>query len=110
VDLIVILDQWGSYRIERSEIYDSQRIGNFKVNTLLSREMKTFIKTAACFPHRITDDMRASVMKDFKMSEKIHVMLLIMEARLQASLLYFTRALTNHYSQAQRAIQPKRLD
>ncbi|EPB74107.1 PA26 p53-induced protein [Ancylostoma ceylanicum] len=81
-----------------------------KVNTLLSREMKTFVKTAACFPHRITDDMRASVMKDFKMSEKIHVMLLIMEARLQASLLYFTRALTNHYSQAKRASQPKRLD
>ncbi|KAK6725844.1 hypothetical protein RB195_004270 [Necator americanus] len=81
-----------------------------KVNTLLSREMKTFVKTAACFPHRITDDMRASVMKDFKISEKIHVMLLIMEARLQASLLYFTRALTNHYSQTKRATQPKRLD
>ncbi|RCN30364.1 hypothetical protein ANCCAN_23861 [Ancylostoma caninum] len=36
--------------------------------------MKTFIKTAACFPHRITDDMRASVMKDFKMSEKFECM------------------------------------
>ncbi|VDL75911.1 unnamed protein product [Nippostrongylus brasiliensis] len=42
-----------------------------KVNTLLSRDMKTFVKTAACFPHRITEDMRASVMKDFKMSEKV---------------------------------------
>ncbi|KHJ94942.1 PA26 p53-induced protein [Oesophagostomum dentatum] len=81
-----------------------------KVNTLLSREMKTFVKTAACFPHRITDEMRASVMKDFKLSEKIHVMLLITEARLQASLLYFTRALTNHYSRAKRSSQPKPLD
>uniref|UniRef100_A0A0K0DBI6 Sestrin-like protein n=1 Tax=Angiostrongylus cantonensis TaxID=6313 RepID=A0A0K0DBI6_ANGCA len=82
-----------------------------KVNTLLSRDMKTFVKTAACFPHRITEDMRESVMKDFKMSEKIHVMLLIMEARLQASVLYFARALTNHYSRTKRAIQqPKRLD
>ncbi|WKX89155.1 hypothetical protein Q1695_008647 [Nippostrongylus brasiliensis] len=81
-----------------------------KVNTLLSRDMKTFVKTAACFPHRITEDMRASVMKDFKMSEKIHVMMLIMEARLQASALYFTRALTNHYSRAKKSLQPKRLD
>ncbi|KJH46168.1 PA26 p53-induced protein [Dictyocaulus viviparus] len=82
-----------------------------KVNTLLSRDMKTFIKTAACFPHRITEDMRESVMKDFKTSEKIHVMLLIMEARLQASVLYFTRALTNHYSHTKKATQPpKRLD
>lgn len=47
------------------------------MNTLLSREMKTFVKTAACFPHRITDDMRASVMKDFKMSEKVNVLVVI---------------------------------
>ncbi|KAK5969517.1 Sestrin [Trichostrongylus colubriformis] len=83
-----------------------------KVNTLLSREMKTFVKMAACYPHRISEDIRASVMKDFKMSEKIHVMLLIMEARLQASMLYFTRGLTNHYSRAKKSslCQPKRLD
>ncbi|VDO04310.1 unnamed protein product, partial [Haemonchus placei] len=81
-----------------------------KVNTLLSREMKTFVKMAACYPHRITEDARASVMKDFKMSEKIHVMLLIMEARLQASMLYFTRGLTNHYSRVKKPNQPKRLD
>nr|CDJ83174.1 PA26 p53-induced protein (sestrin) domain containing protein [Haemonchus contortus] len=65
---------------------------------------------AACYPHRITEDARASVMKDFKMSEKIHVMLLIMEARLQASMLYFTRGLTNHYSRVKKPNQPKRLD
>lgn len=54
-------------RVETAEIYRVQ------VNTLLSRDMKTFVKTAACFPHRITEDMRASVMKDFKMSEKVRV-------------------------------------
>ncbi|CAJ0956593.1 unnamed protein product, partial [Mesorhabditis belari] len=74
-----------------------------EVNTMLSREMKTFIKTVACFPHRVTDSLRNGVMVDFKASEKVHVMLMIMESRLQAALLYFTRALTNYYASDRRS-------
>ncbi|CAJ0568181.1 unnamed protein product, partial [Mesorhabditis spiculigera] len=67
-----------------------------EVNTMLSKEMKTFIKTVACYPHRVTEALRTSVMTDFKNSEKVHVMLMVMEARLQSELLYFTRTLTNY--------------
>lgn len=64
-----------------------------EVNVMLSREMKTFIKTICCFPDTTTPALRQSVMVDFKLSEKVHVVLMIMEARLQAELIYFFRAL-----------------
>uniref|UniRef100_A0A915Q481 Uncharacterized protein n=1 Tax=Setaria digitata TaxID=48799 RepID=A0A915Q481_9BILA len=64
-----------------------------EVNAMLSREVKTFIKTTCCNPHQMTDSLRQSVLVDFKSSEKVHVLLLLMEARLQAELIYFFRAL-----------------
>uniref|UniRef100_A0A183DMV7 AAA_lid_11 domain-containing protein n=1 Tax=Gongylonema pulchrum TaxID=637853 RepID=A0A183DMV7_9BILA len=42
-----------------------------EVNVMLSREMKTFIKTICCFPDRTTSALRQSVMVDFKSSEKV---------------------------------------
>uniref|UniRef100_F1KYV7 Sestrin-3 n=1 Tax=Ascaris suum TaxID=6253 RepID=F1KYV7_ASCSU len=64
-----------------------------EVNMMLSREMKTFIKTICCFPDKTTASLRQSVMVDFQPSEKVHVLLMIMEARLQAELIYLFRAL-----------------
>lgn len=91
-----------------------------EVNVMLTKAMKTFIKTACCYPERVTEALRSSVMTDFKLSEKVrnfsnilnskkvisprctsnpsdffqvHVILMVMEARLQAELLYFLRAL-----------------
>ncbi|EJD73737.1 hypothetical protein LOAG_18860 [Loa loa] len=64
-----------------------------EVNVMLDRKMKTFIKMTCCHPHEITDSLRQSVMIDFKSSEKVHVLLIMMEARLQAELIYFFRAL-----------------
>uniref|UniRef100_A0A0R3RJ38 NR LBD domain-containing protein n=1 Tax=Elaeophora elaphi TaxID=1147741 RepID=A0A0R3RJ38_9BILA len=64
-----------------------------EVNVMLNRKMKTFIKTTCCYPHEMTDSLRQSVMIDFKSSEKVHVLLIVMEARLQAELIYFFRAL-----------------
>lgn len=80
------------------------------VNQLLSREMKTFVKTVACFPHRLTDELRASVMPDFKLSEKVHVVMMIMEARLQASMLWYTRTITNYYAAQNRNAATRQLD
>ncbi|VDN87714.1 unnamed protein product [Brugia pahangi] len=60
---------------------------------MLNRKMKTFIKMTCCHPHQITDSLRQSVMIDFRSSEKVHVLLIMMEARLQAELIYFFRAL-----------------
>lgn len=64
-----------------------------EVNKLISRPMKTFIKTACCFPERMTDRLRSSVMVDFHHSERIHVNMMIMEARLQAAMLYLLRGI-----------------
>lgn len=72
-------------------------ICDFQVNEMLSRPMKTFIKNTTCFPDRMTAELRKSVMEDFSLSEKLHVLLLCIEARSQTSILYFTRALTNYY-------------
>ncbi|PAV82819.1 hypothetical protein WR25_21991 [Diploscapter pachys] len=67
-----------------------------EVNTLLNREMKSFIKIIGATPSRATDEMRDSVMPEFKMSEKVHVYLLVMEAHLETNLLHFARAIVNY--------------
>ncbi|CAB3407909.1 unnamed protein product [Caenorhabditis bovis] len=82
----------GLYGI-RYDDYDYSR-----VNVLIDKATKSFIKTAACFPHKLTTEL-AHVMSCFKTSEKIHVVIIVMEARLQAILLHFTRALCNYNAQ-----------
>ncbi|CAD6194748.1 unnamed protein product [Caenorhabditis auriculariae] len=69
-----------------------------EVNVLLDRPTKTFIKHVACSPHKLNEDLRHNVMNGFKISEKVHVILMVIEARLQATMLHFTRALTNFYT------------
>jgi len=49
-----------------------------------------------CYPDRVTKDDCESVMREFKYSEKIHVTLMILEARMQAELLYALRALMKY--------------
>uniref|UniRef100_A0A3B3Q9W2 Sestrin 4 n=1 Tax=Paramormyrops kingsleyae TaxID=1676925 RepID=A0A3B3Q9W2_9TELE len=63
--------------------YDDYDYG--EVNQLLERELKLYIKAVACFP-----DITRSPLPS------IHINLLIMEARLQAELLYALRAITQH--------------
>ncbi|CAD6226449.1 GSCOCG00005829001-RA-CDS [Cotesia congregata] len=66
------------------------------VNQLLERSLKTFIKNAVCYPERVTKRDYDRVMKEFKHSEKVHVNLMILEARMQAELLYALRAIMQH--------------
>lgn len=68
-----------------------------EVNQLVERSLKAFIKTACCFPERLTKRDCDKVMKEFLHSEKIHVNLMILEARMQAELMYALRALM-HYT------------
>lgn len=63
-----------------------------EVNELLTRDLKTYIKTVCCFPSRVRKEDCDRVMPEFWRSEKIHVNLMITEARMQASLLYALRA------------------
>lgn len=65
-----------------------------QINQLLERNLKMFLKTVACYPERLScTDPNLAIMKGFQQSEKIHVMILVLEARLQAELLHALRAL-----------------
>ncbi|XP_060105398.1 sestrin-1-like isoform X2 [Heteronotia binoei] len=67
-----------------------------EVNHLLERILKLYIKTVTCSPEKMNPEMFERFWKQFKHSEKVHMNLLILEARLQAELLYALRAIT-HY-------------
>lgn len=62
-----------------------------EVNQLLERSLKMFIKTACCFPERITKQDYDNILSELHHSEKVHVNLMILEARNQAELLYALR-------------------
>ncbi|KAG7484207.1 hypothetical protein MATL_G00046840 [Megalops atlanticus] len=74
--------------------YDDYDYG--EVNQLLERELKLYIKTVACFPDATRSPPCPVSWAPLKPDEKVHVNLLIMEARLQAELLYALRAITQH--------------
>uniref|UniRef100_A0A673LPW6 Sestrin-2-like n=1 Tax=Sinocyclocheilus rhinocerous TaxID=307959 RepID=A0A673LPW6_9TELE len=74
--------------------YDDYNYGD--VNQLLERSLKVYVKTVACHPEKTTTRMYFSFWRQFRHSEKVHVNLLLMEARLQAALLYALRAITRY--------------
>ncbi|XP_043543032.1 sestrin-1 isoform X1 [Chiloscyllium plagiosum] len=74
--------------------YDDYDYG--EINQLLDRNFKVYIKTVVCCPAKTTKRMYDSFWRQFKHSEKIHVNLLLMEARMQAELLYALTAITRY--------------
>ena len=68
------------------------------VNEMLPRRLKKYIKTVSCYPERCTAEEYNAIMPDFRRDEKIHVCILICEARLQSELLYACRAISDWYS------------
>ncbi|KAI2652877.1 Sestrin-2 [Labeo rohita] len=74
--------------------YDDYNYG--EVNQLLERGLKVYVKTVACHPEKTTPRMYFSFWRQFRHSEKVHVNLLLMEARMQAALLYALRAITRY--------------
>ncbi|KPP64344.1 hypothetical protein Z043_117323 [Scleropages formosus] len=73
--------------------YDDYDYG--QVNQLLEHNLKLFIKTVTCYPERTTRSLYDGYWRQFHHSEKVHVTLLLMEARMQAELLYALRAITS---------------
>nr|XP_022292181.1 sestrin-1-like isoform X2 [Crassostrea virginica]XP_022292203.1 sestrin-1-like isoform X2 [Crassostrea virginica] len=67
-----------------------------QVNQLLERNLKAYIKTVTCYPERLTKKDYDNVMKEFKHSEKVHVNLMLLEARLQGELLYALRGVMQY--------------
>ncbi|XP_049627141.1 sestrin-1 isoform X2 [Suncus etruscus] len=74
--------------------YDDYDYG--EINQLLDRSFKVYIKTIVCTPEKVTKRMYDSFWRQFKHSEKVHVNLLLIEARMQAELLYALRAITRY--------------
>ncbi|EGT46406.1 hypothetical protein CAEBREN_03412 [Caenorhabditis brenneri] len=66
-----------------------------KINRVLDKGTKTFIKLAACYPHKLTTEFLRAL-PGFRDSEKIHVVMLISMARFQASMFHYTRAVCNY--------------
>ncbi|KAG9493109.1 hypothetical protein GDO78_001174 [Eleutherodactylus coqui] len=74
--------------------YDDYDYG--EVNRLLERSLKVYMKTVTCHPERVTRQLYNDFWRQFKHSEKVHLNLLLFEARLQAALLYGLRAITRY--------------
>ncbi|KAM8952388.1 sestrin-1 isoform 2-T2 [Pelodytes ibericus] len=74
--------------------YDDYDYG--EINQLLDHSFKVYIKNVVCSPEKTTKRMYDSFWRQFKHSEKVHVNLLLMEARMQAELLYALRAITRY--------------
>ncbi|KAM4795203.1 sestrin-2 [Rhinophrynus dorsalis] len=74
--------------------YDDYDYG--EVNQLLERSLKVYMKTVTCHPERVTRQLYNEFWRQFKHSEKVHLNLLLLEARLQAALLYSLRAITRY--------------
>uniref|UniRef100_A0A669C9A0 Sestrin 4 n=1 Tax=Oreochromis niloticus TaxID=8128 RepID=A0A669C9A0_ORENI len=74
--------------------YDDYDYG--EVNQLLERDLKLYVKAVACFPDSTKTPVCPLRWTPLKTSERIHINLLIMEARLQAELLYALRAITQY--------------
>eukprot|EP01136_Pigoraptor_vietnamica_P034938 Opistho-1_new@99481 len=70
---------------------------NYKlVNDFLARPLKRFIKMATCYPDGITDNDYATFAKGLKHSERVHVILLAIEARKQAELAWALKAVMDY--------------
>ena len=67
-----------------------------EINQLLDRSLKSFIKTACSFPERIKKQDYDTILTELLDSEKVHVNLMIMEAKNQAILLYALREIMRY--------------
>lgn len=74
--------------------YDDYNYG--EVNQLLERPLKVFIKTVSCFPEKTTRNIYDAFWKQFRHSEKVHVNIMLMEARVQVELMYGMRAISEY--------------
>ncbi|ESN96989.1 hypothetical protein HELRODRAFT_185938 [Helobdella robusta] len=69
-----------------------------EINSLLDTNLRTYIKAVTCFPETVDRSMYDGCMKEFMPSEKVHVNIMIHEARLQSELLYGLRAISRYMS------------
>jgi len=67
------------------------------VSQLVDKGLRAYIKLVACQPDCVgRTDYNSILTEDFLQSEKVHINILVMEARMQAELLYSLRAISKH--------------
>lgn len=69
-----------------------------QIKQLMGSPLRNYIKILCSCPERVTKKDYEKIMKEFTHSEKVHLNIVIMEARIQASLLYFLRAINSYFS------------
>uniref|UniRef100_A0A3P8X990 Uncharacterized protein n=1 Tax=Esox lucius TaxID=8010 RepID=A0A3P8X990_ESOLU len=74
--------------------YDDYNYG--EINKLLVKDLKLYIKSVACYPDATKAPRFPASWSTLEPAERVHVSLLVMEARLQAELLYALRAITQY--------------
>ncbi|KAH1002887.1 hypothetical protein HUJ04_008921 [Dendroctonus ponderosae] len=67
-----------------------------EINALVEKSLKSFMKTACCYPERVTKKVYDRVMREFEHSEKVHVNLMVLESRMQAELIYALRTVNRY--------------
>jgi PA26 p53-induced protein (sestrin) len=67
-----------------------------QVNALVPIPTKTFLKKVACFPELLTSVDFSCFSSTFTVDERVHIVMLVCEARRQAGLLYALRAVMRH--------------
>ncbi|XP_035233265.1 sestrin homolog isoform X2 [Stegodyphus dumicola] len=67
-----------------------------EMDDLLEKGFKSYIETVCFYPHKITKDAHDEIMRAFRHSEKVHVNLMVFEARMQAELLYSLSAIAQY--------------
>lgn len=85
---------WNYIHLLYGIMHDDYNYG--QVNQLLERNLKAYVKTVTCYPERLTRKEYDNVMREFKHSEKVHVNLMLLEARQQGELLYALRAVNQY--------------
>ena len=75
--------------------YDDYDYGN--VNELLPIPLKKYIKTLSCFPKLCRADDYSEVMADFRNSEKVHLCILVCEAKFKSGLIYSLKAVADYF-------------
>jgi sestrin len=83
-----------NYVLRMKGIMDEEYLYS-EVNELLDRKVKSYIKTMACYPQLTTFGQWKSYLELLD-TEKVHVCLLVMEARKQAELLYGLQAVLDY--------------
>ncbi|XP_054721730.1 sestrin homolog [Uloborus diversus] len=69
-----------------------------EMENLLEKGFRSYAETVCFCPEKITHDAHDEIMRAFRHSEKVHVNLMLFEARLQAELLYAFAALMQYLS------------